>query len=453
MRYHDNDAVPFSAQLLSRYVSYASVTGNEREAGLFFSGTAREKGFFVEILTDEPSSFNFTASLYPLAMKKPNIIFLNHIDVVPADDNGNYTWPPFSGVVSDGYVWGRGAIDNKGMAVMQFLALARYVESAGKTDLPFNFTMLSVSGEETGGLTGARIISEKYIDHLNPVAIYGEGGLGVPGALPGHPERKVFGISGTFKRSLWIELTLRLNTYGHGAVPPDSYVIRDKIMALYRLLNSNREIRFSGYTKNMFYELGKLKGGLRGFVLRNVNLFRPLVVPALKREDIIYSLISNTVTVTAINTPECPPNQIPQEITATLDCRLLPEIETEEFLKRIKKILGNEEVQIRIIFEDIKAPPTQIGDYYYYLKQALQEVYPGSEVLPILSPARNDNNYFRIHGIPTYGILPIFEPLYLLESVHNVDERIPVTALEQGLAVYEKLIGIILASAAEKSEI
>jgi carboxypeptidase PM20D1 len=122
----ENDSIPYSAHLLSRYIKHESVTGNERVAGIFFSTIARQKGFHVEILTDDPGSYNFTASLYPLESGKPNIILLNHIDVVPAGKSGEYTHPPFSGAIADGYVWGRGALDMKGMAVMQLLAMTFY---------------------------------------------------------------------------------------------------------------------------------------------------------------------------------------------------------------------------------------------------------------------------------------------------------------------------------------
>ena len=440
----ESDTVPCSARLLSRYVKHASVTGNERVAGLFFSTVARQMGLHVEIFTDEPASFNFAASLYPLDMGKPNIVLLNHIDVVPAVNQADYTYPPFSGKIADGKVWGRGSIDNKGMGVMQLIALREFLEVAGETDLPYNITMLSVSGEETGGHTGAKIVSDHFIDRLNAVALYGEGGVGIPGVLARHPERELFGISLTFKRSLWLEITLKMNTSGHSSVTPSSYVIQEKVQSLNRLTQRNRKVIFSETTRNMFFEIGKIEGGIRGFALRHLNLFRPLIVPALKRDEIMYSLITNTVTITSVNTPVGQPNQMAQEITAILDCRLLPEINTGEFVEKIAGILAHENIEIRVLHEEERTPPTKIDNYYHYMKEALKEVYPGSAVIPILMPASNDNNYFRIHDIPAYGILPVFIPVSLLETIHNVDERLPVEALEKGVATYRALINIIL---------
>jgi carboxypeptidase PM20D1 len=444
----DNDTIPHSAELLSRYIRHASVTGNERPAGLFFSTVARQKGFYVEVLTDEPGSFNFTASLYPLEQGKPNIVLLNHIDVVPAggDLEHEYTYPPFSGTIADGMVWGRGAIDNKGMGIMQLLGMEYFLEVAAGIDLPFNVTLLSVSGEETGGHTGASIVVNEFLELLNPIAVYGEGGSGIPGILKRDPERKLFGISVAFKRSLWLELRLTNISSGHGAVPPPQYAVKEKVQALNRLLERPQMIRFSETTRAMFGELGKVEGGMRGLALRNIWLFRPFVLPAMRQEDIVLSLITNTATITSINSPAGAANQIPQEIIARLDCRLLPETETEDFISQIRKILDNDDIHIRILHERERTPSTQPDGYYYYFKEALEAVYPGAGVIPILAPASNDNNYFRALGIPAYGILPVFIPAYLLETIHNVDERIPVDALEKGIAVYRELIGLIIRS-------
>jgi carboxypeptidase PM20D1 len=442
------DTIPQSAQLLSRYIMHASVTGYERSAGLFFSTVARQKGFHVKILTDETGSFNFTASLYPLEMNKPNIILLNHIDVVPATDElaHEQIHAPFSGAIDDGMVWGRGAIDNKGMGVMQLLGMEYFLELASTIDLPFNVTMLSVSGEETGGYLGAAIVVDEFIELLNPVVVYGEGGAGIPGILRRDPDRKLFGISIAFKRSLWLELRLINVTSGHGAVPPPDYVVKEKIQALNRLLDRSERVRFSGITRKMFNELGKIEGGVRGLALRNIWLFRPFVIRSLRQEEVIFSLITNTATITSINSPPGAANQIPQEIVAVLDCRLLPETDTEDFIADLRRIFSNDAISINIIHERERTDSSETGEYFDFMKEALRAVYEGAGVIPVLAPASNDNNYFRALGIPAYGILPVYIPVYLLETIHNVNERIPVDALENGVAVYRELIRIIMAS-------
>lgn len=434
------DSIPHSALLLSDYIQYPSVTGYEKQAGQYLATMAMIKGLHVEIFTNHLDTFNFAASLYPLSQNKPNIILLNHIDVVPAENAELFTYPPFGGTIADGLVWGRGAIDNKGMAVMQLQAMEKFVELAREKDLPYNVTMVSVSGEETGGHTGAKVVASRFAQQLNPMVVFGEGGTGIPNLLVNDPKKKVFTISTTFKRSLWLKLTLNMNTSGHGSVPPEKYAVQEKIRALYKIIRWNRREVFSKTTRRMFREMGRLEGGMRGLVLRNLGLFRPLAVRAMRKDGVIYSLITNTITITGIHTPPGPPNIIPQTIDVTLDCRLLPDVNTQEFIEEISKVLNNSDVKIEVLQEDKSANPSGVGDCYAKMAQALKTVYPKSGVIPILMPASNDNNYFRALGVPTYGILPVFMDMEYIESIHNIDERIPIDALEKGTQVYIELL-------------
>jgi carboxypeptidase PM20D1 len=82
--------------------------------------------------------------------------------------------------------------------------------------------------------------------------------------------------------------------------------------------------------------------------------------------------------------------------------------------------------------------------YFDKLKRALKKVYTDAEVISLIVPASDDNNYFRAKGIPTFGILPIFLDSDLMSSIHNVNERIPIESLEHGVHVYENLIHSIL---------
>lgn len=441
-----SDSIPYSAHLLSEYIQKQSVTGNEKEAGAFFAQVAKEHGLYVEIFTDEIDKYNFAASLYPLSLKKPNIILLTHIDVVDAQDLSLNTYPPFSGAIAEGFVWGRGSIDNKGMGIMQLVALSKYVEIAKHTDLPFNITIVAVSSEETGGEKGAMIIANQFLDYLNPVVVYGEGGSGFDGLLSKNPKKHVYGICLAAKRTLWLELTLNVKSSGHGSVPPINYSIQQKINALERVVTINkfRPLQYCEPSIRMFKEVGEIETGFRSMAYKNIQFFSPFVAPFLKQNDAIYSLLSNTITITCLYTTPGAPNVIPNQTKAILDCRLLPDVSTDEFLAKMRKWLMNDSIKIKILSESIMAPSTVPDQYFFKLKNALKSVYTDAEVISLLVPASNDNNYFRAKGIPTYGILPIFLSTEGMSSIHNVNERISIESLEQGVQVYDNLIKSIL---------
>ncbi len=432
---------PRAALLLSDYVGIPSVTGTEGEAGRFLARVAEDKGLHITVLTDEEDSYNFTASLYPLEEGRPNIILLNHIDVVPAGEAGAWTHPPFSGAIADGFVWGRGSIDNKALGVMQLLALADFVSLAAETSLLYNVTLLSVSNEETGGGKGAALVTERFLDLLNPVAVYGEGGLGLRGVLESDPQRPAFGISVAQKRGLWFILESDSPSSGHGSVPQDVYPTKELVKASAALLDLRQRTVLTPPVKDMFRSLGREERGMRGLVMRHIGFFRPLVGGYLRKDPLINSLLSNTITLTNVGGSEGAHNQIARHAWATFDSRLLPGTGSEAFLQRLQKAVGDYEVTLRVVGQ---APETRIsgkGPYFHALEGAVRDVY-GNDVLvsSILFSAHNDNVFFQEHGIPAYGLVPVILEQELVESIHSVDERMPVAALEEGVSVYRALI-------------
>jgi carboxypeptidase PM20D1 len=296
----DTIHIPECAIMLSDYIKHISVSGNEGAAGQFFADFCRSKGMHVEIFTRENDSFNFAASLYPLSIGKPNIILLNHIDVVPAEDFQRWTYPPFSGIIADGHVWGRGAYDSKGLGVMQLFAVLKYVKKAMDEDLPYNVTVLCVSGEETGGEKGAGIVSEVFLEQLNPIVVYGEGGAGIKGASQAYPERSFFGITTSQKRILWWEMKSEIPATGHGSVPTGENATRELIAAVQKVLEKKPPLKFTPISKNMLRVLGRNERGIRGFVLRNIGLFSRLIGNTLRKEPLIAALLTDTTSLLGI---------------------------------------------------------------------------------------------------------------------------------------------------------
>lgn len=441
--------VPESALELSRYIQYPSVSGNEKDAATFLLDLCREKGLFIKIFSDQQGKFNFAASLYPLDMGLPNVIFLNHIDVVPAGDLNDWDFKPFSGKIGNGMIFGRGAIDMKGMAIMQLEAIAKF-RKEHKNDLQqFNVTMLCVSGEEDFGPMGAGWVVNNFLDELNPLAVYGEGGAGIYGLNSRQPDKPVMCVSVAEKKALWLEIKVKEKTSGHGSVPPLVYANKTAMIELSHILKKKPKIVLNDYTISTMKELGDIEGGLRGFVLKNIVLFKPFVASKLRKDPLVMSTLSNTLTLTRIRNPEGSTNQIAQETFAELDCRLLPGYSTKKFIGKLDKKIRKKNTTIEIINQSHEADASPVGKYYYNLAEALKKVYPDCSVVPILFPAVTDNNHFRSHGIPTYGINPVCLNKDLLKTIHNVNERISVENLEDGIMVYYNVLDVMSRNRAE----
>ncbi|MDW7690583.1 M20/M25/M40 family metallo-hydrolase [Flammeovirgaceae bacterium SG7u.111] len=437
-----------AVRLLSEYLQIPSVTGNELEAGTFLAQKAAEMGLHIRTFTQEQGRYNFAASLYPLSEGKPNVILLNHIDVVEAGDKSLWKYDPYSGMVANDTVWARGALDCKGLGAMQLAAMEAFVDTAKKADLAYNITLLSVSGEEVGGQNGAEIIINQYLNELNAVVVFGEGGGGMKGVLSADPERPVFGVSVAEKKSLWLKLDLKSKAYGHGAAPPSRYANKTMLASLYALTRRKPKVQFVPANILMLRELGKVETGLKGMALRNAG--RGPLNSVLKKKLIAdpntLAISTNTIVITKIMNPPGPANQIANKISATLDCRLLPGVSTEAFLKELKGLLRGfgRKIDVSIIGESVDAPMSNPNDFFIYFKNAIQKNYTDAEVLPMLLPATSDNGFFRAKGIPTFGIMPMLMDNSQFACIHGTNERISVKQYLKGIQVFEDFIYFVM---------
>jgi acetylornithine deacetylase/succinyl-diaminopimelate desuccinylase-like protein len=132
-------------EALSRYIQIESLSGNEKEAGEFLKAMCEENGLFITQMGEENGNYNFSASIRPLSDSLPNIIFLNHIDIAPVGDLEEWTYPPFSGEITKKEIWGRGAFDNKGSAIVQLASIVEISKRYEGRGIPHNVTFLAVS--------------------------------------------------------------------------------------------------------------------------------------------------------------------------------------------------------------------------------------------------------------------------------------------------------------------
>jgi carboxypeptidase PM20D1 len=433
--------------LLVQYIQHPSVSGQELEAGEFLRSICERTGLYIQQFGNQNGEFNFAASLYPLHLGKPNLIFLNHIDVVPAGEEQQWQYHPFEGRIINGQIWGRGAFDNKGVAVMQLAAIARFVRAAQQQDLPFNVTFLAVSCEETQCGGGARYVAAHHYSALNPWAIVGEGPPALEGVINADPEQVIFGIATGHKRAFWVKLELEVSTSGHGSVTPLKYSTQQMVLSLEKVLSKKRKAVYTPENLEILRNLGRLEGGIMGFVLKKPRLFKPLIVPQLRKQPEVFALFSNTVTLTNLSTSTTAHNTIPEKTTALLDCRLLPQTDEQAFLKNLKKQLGQEGISAEVVMHTPAAPCSDRSHQVYNLLETAIHDHFGNdiEVIPILLPNINDSGWFRARGVPVFDLIPARVTRQHLHCVHSYNERIPISALHEGETVYARLLESLMA--------
>jgi carboxypeptidase PM20D1 len=427
--------------MLSEFIQYQSFSGQEEEAAAFLIRIAIEKKLHFQYLRSNNNDPNLAISIFPLDSGKPNYIFLHHIDVVSVAATDQWLKDPFGGIIENGVIWGRGAYDNKGPLIATLMAMAQLGQQANFENWPVNITLLALTGEENFSDGGAAYVAENYLSLLNPLAFIGEGPAGIKGLTKRNPDIPIFSIALNTKRALWLKLSLEYESNGHGSVPPNHYPSKDLIHGIDHLFKYKSKLYFNEYNTTLLSAIGDHEKGWRGMLLKNMHLLKPFTRRLIKQEPLYNAFFTNTISLTHLSTSGLDQNSIPSKAFAILDCRLLPETSTVEFLDNLKKRLKNDNIKIEILKETPRAASSNERSYFYeILYQSIREKYPESSIVPIMLPATNDSNFFRIKGYPVYCFVPFILTPDLLKCVHASNERLPVVVLEEGISLNKNII-------------
>lgn len=272
--------------------------------------------------------------------------------------------------------------------------------------------------------------------------MFGEGGSGVKTLLKADPDKIVFGVSTVEKSKVILQLDMEIKASGHGSVPPKEYAMKEMIFALEKLLKKEPDVRYYNPSVRGLKTLGKYETGVRGFVQRNFTFFffRPFVKRQIKNDPVLASFFANTYTLTKLTIPEGTNNMISHTASAIFDCRLMPDMSVDRFIRNVHNWVEDSRVKIKILSEIRSAQKTDNNKYFDIVRNSLQAIYPDAVVMDILTPSTTDNNYFRSKGVPVYGIFPACFTQDELESVHSVNERIHFNEIEGSIEVYEKML-------------
>jgi len=356
------------------------------------------------------------------------LVLLHHIDVVPPGPD--WTVEPFAGRVSKGRLWGRGAIDIKSLGIAP---LAAFVDLK-RRPLPLSrdVVFLAVADEERGGLQGTGWILERHGDLLvDTAAVLGEGGLNK--TLNG---RLLWaGIEIAQKRPLWLRATAH-GRGGHGASAILSSAPERLTEGLARVLALPREPRVTEPARIYAGALAPLHNSSVGKILADLDHHVGPAEPDAGVSPGIYNLLLDTVQLTVLRSGERI-NVIPEQATAELDVRLLPDTDGDAFLRRIETAAGPN-VSFKVLLSSPPAPPSPVDSpIYRAVAGVLGEAGP---VVPAFIPGFTDSRFFRERGTAAYGVSP-----FLLESrdflgIHGPDESIPVAAFDQGVSRMEEIV-------------
>jgi acetylornithine deacetylase/succinyl-diaminopimelate desuccinylase-like protein len=404
--------------------------GNERQAAVWFDSLfSTVPGFETHVLEAGEGRANFVARLRaPRATKRP-LLVMGHMDVVGADTT-KWTTPPLEPTVREDRLYGRGAIDDKGMLATAATAL---LQLAGQRErLARDVVFLGTAAEEGGPDVGIDSVVANHRDLLgDPEFALNEGGR----IRVADGRVRTVGIQTTEKVFSDVRLTAR-GTGGHGSVPLPGNALAALARAAGRIHEWRAPVRLLETTRLYFAALATIEEDpeTRAAMERLAGAADPAAVEeaaAVLARDPLHNAVLRSAASLTILDGGFRTNVIPSEGTANFNLRLVPGDEPAAILEAMRRAGGEESVSYEFATEPrLGAPPSPVdSDLFRAMEAAAREMAPEAVVMPFMSTGGTDGRVLRTAGIPTYGILPMPLPLEDELRMHGDDERVPVAAL------------------------
>lgn len=423
-----------AGELLSRSIQIDTTNppGNEIVVAAFWQERLAQEGLEAQVFESQPGRGVVYARLKGSGEKKA-LILLHHLDVVPAVQ-ADWEVDPFAGTIRDGYVYGRGAIDCKGVAAAQFMVLA-LLKRAGaplKRDLIF----LGTADEEVGGQQGAGW----FVDHHFDLIADAEFLLTEGGGIRIRDGQRAYNVAIAEKAPCWIQLEAS-GPAGHGSMPLPETAVTRLIRALDKIQRYETGIKVVPAVQTYFAALAEREEPATAERYRGLS--RALTDPPFLKEftanPAYNALIRNTISLTVLEGSN-KTNVIPTHARAQLDCRLLPGEDPQQFIASLEKVVADPEVRFSVL---LNFPPLA-SEADTALFRAIRSVAgrrdPGAPVVPAVLGGFTDAHYFRRKGIVSYG----FTGLALTEDdsrrVHGTNERLPLASLREGAQMLFELV-------------
>ncbi|NIV18117.1 MAG: M20/M25/M40 family metallo-hydrolase [Woeseiaceae bacterium] len=394
--------------------------GNETAVAEYIKEALAYEGIDSEMYWSDPARANLVARIKGNGSKRP-ILIMGHTDVVGVQAD-KWEKDPFGGEREDGWLYGRGSLDDKDSvaAGMMVLTLLKRHDIALDRDIIF----LAEAGEEGTPEVGINYMVEHHWDTIAAEFALAEGGGGIE--EDGHAH--VVGVQTTEKMPRRATLVAR-GTAGHGSVPRIDNAVAILARAVARADAWKTEMRLNDTTKAYFQRLAEISEPEDARQYRNVN--NPEESEAIQQDFLEnfpyhYSILRTSIVPTVLDAG-FRRNVIPSEGRAILDIRMLPDEDVEGFYEQLAAVIDDPRVEI--VPEKIyrpAAPPSGIdNEMFETLERIAAIVYPEATVLPTMSTGATDMSQVRAKGVPAYGIGPIRsrEELNSGNGPHSDNER------------------------------
>lgn len=418
--------------------------GNEQAAAKYIAGILTKEGITSEFLDLQPGRSALVARLRSAALPDPSRAFLlvAHMDVVGVD-NSKWTVDPFGAVVKDGYMYGRGSIDDKGMLAANLAAFISLKRSNARLNRDVIF--LATADEEEFGDASIKILIAKYWDKFAAGFALNEGGRVVL------QDGKVQYVAIQASEKVPVNVAvIAKGTSGHASRPIKDNAVVHLADAVAKIGAYSAPVHFTTIVRRYFEQLAPLepddiakwirsldtpdRGDHAQRVISDAN---PLW-NAMLRDTIAPTMLSAGVRA----------NVIPSEARANLNIRLLPGDTIDLVLAELTKLVNDPQIRFEVQPDaGLAAPPSALDtEFYAMMSKAAAQEFGGAPVLPFMSSGATDSAQLRLHSVAAYGLSPFALSDEDARRAHGDDERMPLASFDKGVGFLSRFVAEFAAS-------
>lgn len=413
--------------------------GNEEAAAKYIAGILEKEGIQPEFLPVGPGRSAVVARLRSSVLPDPSraLLLVAHMDVVGVD-RPKWTVDPFGGAQKDGYLYGRGALDDKGMLAANLAAFVALKRANARLNRDVIF--LATCDEEGGGDASIKTLIAKYWDKFAAGFSINEGG----NVVLKNGKVQYVAVQASEKVSVNVSV-IASGTSGHASMPTKDNAVVHLAAALEKIGGYSAPVYHTTIVRRYFEGMAALEDGDIAKWIRSLDTpdRGDHAARVVSEADPMWnSMMRDTISPTVLSAG-VRANVIPAEARATLNVRLLPGNTITALIAELTKLVNDPHVKFEVQPNaGLAAPPSSLDtDFYAAIVKACAEEFSGAPVLPYQSPWATDSAQLRLHNVQAYGLWPYPITAEDLKRVHSEDERIPLASFAKGVGLMIRIVG------------
>ncbi len=412
--------------------------GNEEAAAKYIAAILQKEGITAELLPLAPGRSALVARLKNSAFSDPSkaLLLVAHLDVVGVE-RAKWTVDPFGAVPKDGYIYGRGAVDDKGMLAANLAAFVALKRANARLNRDVIF--LATASEEGASDASIRMLISKYWDKVAAKYAINEGG----NVFVKSGKVQYVAVQASEKVSVNVTVTADGKS-GHASIPLRDNAVTHLCAAVEKIANYNEPVHFTTIVRRYFEGIAPLQDDEISKWIRSLDTADrgEHATRVISDSNPMWNaMLRDTISPTMLNAG-VRANVIPSVATATLNIRLLPGNTITALLGELNKIVNDPQVKLEVQPDaGLAAPDSSLeSDFYAAIVKASAEEFAGVPVVPFQSTWATDSAQLRLHNVQAYGLVPFPLTEEDIKRMHGDDERIPAAAFAKGVDLMVRLV-------------